>query len=509
MLFNSFSFLLIFFPITCAVYWALKSADRHRLAIVALLLASYVFYVVGEKTYPYLIVLSIGFNFFVSRAIRARSDDLQRRLWLTLGVGGDLAALAFFKYTNFVRATLAGWGILGQPTWHVALPIGISFFTFTQIAFLVDVYRNKADEYDPANYGLFVTFFPHLIAGPILHHSEMMPQFASRKRQAVLANLADGLPMLVLGLAKKTLFADGVAPTANVLFGLGAHGKMTFLTGWIAALAYAVQIYFDFSGYSDMAIGLGRCFGIDLPINFNSPYKARSIADFWRRWHITLSRFLRDYLYIPLGGNRRGEARRYFNLLVTMVLGGLWHGAGWTFGLWGLLHGLYLAGERGASRMMGRLGIRVPRLVAMALTLLAVFFAWVPFRAPSLGAALRIWEGMLGFNGIALPSDWAGMGHVAKQLHMAVAPFGVDGSDVLLVVALFLASLVFPNSQEILGNARLGLQSPGYEWRTLPPNTWRILTLRRAVYWACVTGAVFGVCLRTIGNYSAFIYFQF
>ena len=249
----------------------------------------------------------------------------------------------------------------GRSGVETLLPLGISFYTFTQIAYLADVYANKAQEYAPANYALFVTWFPHLIAGPIMHHREMMPQFATAFRAKIDPRLVlIGLSIFSVGLAKKVLLADQAAPFADAVFDRGALLPLTFAEAWVGALAYTMQIYFDFSGYSDMAIGLSLMFGVRLPVNFNSPYKSKSIIEFWRRWHMTLSRFLRDYVYIPLGGNRRGPVRRYANLMATMLIGGLWHGAGWTFVIWGALHGLYLM----ANHAWNAAGGRLPKPVA-------------------------------------------------------------------------------------------------------------------------------------------------
>ncbi|WP_249780620.1 MBOAT family O-acyltransferase [Bradyrhizobium sp. dw_78] len=338
MLFNSTDFLFIFFPIIFLVFFILGGIGLHRLASAWLFVASLAFYGWDD---PYflipLILASITFNYFVGRAIGATHKGST----LAFGIVVDLGLLAYFKYANFIAENLA---FLGAPPLHIALPIGISFFTFTQIAFLVDCYRDQTNEYNPLHYGLFVSFFPHLIAGPILHHKEMMPQFA-RPETYILnsASLLTGLCWFAVGLFKKVVLADGIEPHASAVFSAIDHGQiLNFVEAWLGALAYALQLYFDFSGYSDMAIGLALMFGVVFPVNFNSPYKAVSLIDFWRRWHMTLSRFLRDYLYIPLGGNRLGPLRRYLNLFVTMLLGGIWHGAAWTFVAWGALHGLGL-----------------------------------------------------------------------------------------------------------------------------------------------------------------------
>jgi D-alanyl-lipoteichoic acid acyltransferase DltB (MBOAT superfamily) len=331
MLFNSGIFLFAFFPIVFLVFFSLDGLGWRGLASVWLLLASLVFYGWDDPAFLVPLILgSITFNFLCGRAISAT----HRPAILALGIIGDLGLLIYFKYANFLAENLA---FLGAPPLHIALPIGISFFTFTQIAFLVDCYRDRANEYNPLHYGLFVSFFPHLVAGPILHHKEMMPQFAWAATYRInMGCVVTGLCWFAAGLFKKVVLADGVESYASAIFSAVDKGQMPdFGQAWLAALAYSLQLYFDFSGYSDMAIGLALMFGIVFPVNFNSPYKAASLIDFWRRWHMTLSRFLRDYLYIPLGGNRSGERRRYLNLFLTMLIGGLWHGAAWTFVAWG------------------------------------------------------------------------------------------------------------------------------------------------------------------------------
>jgi len=313
-------------------------------------------------------------------------------------VAANLGLLGVFKYADFFLASVARIAGDAPPLLALALPLGISFFTFTQIAYLVDVYRRKAQEPVLANYALFVTFFPHLLAGPILHHSEMMPQFAERtNKRAQWDNLAAGLFLLSIGLVKKVLIADTFAPIADA--GFGAPSTLAAPAAWVAVLAYTMQIYFDFSGYTDLALGAARLFNIRMPINFDSPYRATDIRDFWHRWHITLSRFLREYLYIPLGGNRGGDARTAANVLATFLLGGLWHGAAWTFVIWGLLHGIAMI----ACRLWGRHGFALPRALAWGLTFLFVMVTWVFFRATSLDGAFAMLNAMAGMNAAAAP----------------------------------------------------------------------------------------------------------
>ena len=370
---------------------------------------------------------------------------------LTGAIALNLALLVYFKYLDFaVRIAAELFGL----SWSApasALPLGISFFTFTQIAFLVDLHAGRVSDLNPLRYGVFVTYFPHLIAGPILHHAEMMPQFARADVFRFRADrLADGMAVFTLGLFKKVVLADQFGRYARPAFDAASTHALTTFESWGAALSYTLQLYFDFSGYSDMAIGLALMIGVKLPMNFRSPYKARDIADFWRRWHITLSRFLRDYLYIPLGGNRRGPWRRYVHLMVTMVLGGLWHGAGWTFVLWGTLHGGYLVMHGLWRQWLARFPLpavvaRLPGAGALSwvLTFTAVVVAWVAFRAADLQAALSIWRGMAGQNGSVLPEQLIHalpvLGHVATGA--GKVPFLGDGTVMGAVEMAFMLAL--------------------------------------------------------------------
>ncbi|RYG25077.1 MAG: MBOAT family protein, partial [Burkholderiales bacterium] len=336
MLFNSYAFVFLFLPITFVGFF-LIARFSHFMAALWLAAASLFFYGWWDPRYVVLLVASIGLNYVMGYVIgKARSADgptPRAKLLLILALAANLGILGYYKYTDFFINTVNDLSGAGWALHHVILPLGISFFTFTQIAFLVDVYRGIAREYNAVHYVLFASYFPHLIAGPVLHHKQMMPQFHRPETYRInVANFNDGMTIFVIGLFKKVLIADQFALYANPVFTAVEGGATLSMTeAWVGALAYTFQLYFDFSAYSDMAIGLSRMFNVDLPINFNSPYKSRSIIDFWRRWHITLSTFLRDYLYFGLGGNRHGAVRRYVNLLTTMVLGGLWHGANWTF----------------------------------------------------------------------------------------------------------------------------------------------------------------------------------
>jgi alginate O-acetyltransferase complex protein AlgI len=470
MLFNSYSFIFLFLPATFAgMFWL----GRHsgRLAALWLGMASLFFYAVWDPRFVLLLLASIAFNYGAGYAIglqRAAGKQQQAGQLLAAAIAINLVLLGYFKYTNFFLGA-ANQLLAGHvPALDIILPLGISFFTFTQIAFLVDVRRGIAKEYNFIHYLLFVTYFPHLIAGPVLHHKQMMPQFANPATYRINAeNVAVGLTIFAIGLAKKVLVADNLANYATPIFDRVSDGYTPMLAeAWIGALSYTLQLYFDFSGYSDMAIGLSLLFNVRLPLNFNSPYKATSIIDFWRRWHMTLSAFLRDYLYFALGGNRKGAARRYANLWVTMLLGGLWHGAGWTFLVWGGLHGVYLMINHGWRDLRARLGWgeggRVAKLAAGALTFTAVVVGWVVFRADSLATAGAMLAGMSGGNGISLPAVLEGrLGWLAGEsawvdiVFVGLAP-ALQGNpnDPLSAGFWFFAALVViwlcPNVRQIL-----------------------------------------------------------
>ena len=433
MVFSSFAFIFVYLPLVVAATWLARRIAGLRGVIALVCLASFVFYAYWDWRFLPVLLLSILFNFVCAR--RLIHGEARRRLVLVVGISCNLLALGCFKYLNFVVENLAfvagrDWGFA-----NVVLPIGISFFTFQQIAYLVDVYRTRRHEYALLDYALFVSFFPQLIAGPIVHHREMMPQLQNPELGRFdPAMVSRGMVVFVFGLTKKVLIADTLAGYSDQLYAAAAAGAtLSALDAWGAAITYGLQLYFDFSGYADMAIGLALIFGIFLPENFDRPYAAVSISDFWRRWHITLSRFLREYLYIPLGGSRVGPARTRVNLMITMLLGGIWHGAGWTFFLWGALHGSYLVLQRLFEQLRERLGIpALPWPIAWALTMAAVFFAWVPFRAESLAATLVIWEGML-FLGPLLPERVASAIGTAPAELLTALGFALDGPDIFIV----------------------------------------------------------------------------
>jgi alginate O-acetyltransferase complex protein AlgI len=447
MLFTSGTFLFLFLPVTLAGFFLISRSVSHLMGAAWLVLASLVFYGYWHPLYTLLLVASILLNYVSGELILRNRNvaSLAPRRVLILALSANLLVLGYFKYADFMIRTLNEILSLNLAAANIRLPIGISFFTFTQIAYLVDVYVGKVRERQPLHYALFVTYFPHLIAGPVLHHAEMMPQFAQTKNYSPKPrNFAIGLAFLAVGLAKKILIADSAAPIANSLFDAAQTALVPSSVAYQGVLAYSLQIYFDFSGYSDMAVGLSRIMGIELPYNFDSPYKSTSIIEFWRRWHMTLSRFLRDYLYFPLGGNRHGSVRRYFNLMTTMLLGGLWHGASWTFVIWGGLHGLYLVINhvwrfvcerlKAASSPLATL---VPRAVSTLLfrvtTLTCVAFAWIVFRADTAQVAERVIQSLAGRGGSGANSTGHPWSSTAGWLAAALA-----------------VSLITRNSQELI-----------------------------------------------------------
>ncbi|MGJ0304069.1 MBOAT family protein, partial [Aliarcobacter cryaerophilus] len=402
MLFNSYEFIFMFLPVMFVVYFYLMSKRVVLGAKIWLVAGSLFFYSYWNITYLPLILISMFTNYGVGLTLVNQDRvKISSKTVLAFGIFFNLALLGYFKYTDFFLENFNGIFGSNIPLPHIILPLGISFFTFTQIAFLVDAYKKEAKEYNIFNYMLFVTYFPHLLAGPILHHKEMMPQFASVKNYAKnYKNIALGLFIFSIGLFKKVIIADTFAVWANA--GFDTATTLNLIEAWATSLSYTFQLYFDFSGYTDMAIGVSLMFNIKLPINFNSPYKALSIQDFWRRWHITLSRFLRDYLYIPLGGNRKGEIRTYTNLITTFLLGGFWHGAGWTFIIWGLLHGIALA----IHRMWQSFGFKLNKILAWFITFNFINITWIFFRAKDFESAIKVLGSMFSLDNVVLPEKY-------------------------------------------------------------------------------------------------------
>ncbi|BBD67128.1 alginate O-acetylation protein [Nostoc commune NIES-4072] len=500
MLFNSLEFIFLFLPITLFIFFFLGKYGYHRLAITWLVTASLFFYGWWNPRYLLLLLVSIGLNFFIGYTLNQLNSPIRKKTLLVLGITANLIILCCFKYANFFVSSAADILGINFNLQNIILPLGISFFTFQQITYLVDSYREEAKDTKFVDYCLFITFFPKLISGPIVHHSEIMPQFADKAVcRFNLENMAVGITIFSLGLFKKVVFADNIAAYASPVFNTAAAGIFpTFLESWVGALAYTLQLYFDFSGYSDMAIGIARMFGIKLPVNFFSPYKATSISDFWRRWHITLSNFLRDYLYIPLGGNRKGEIRRSLNLMITMLLGGIWHGEGWQFVFWGGLHGAYLSINHEWNVFQKKYDLKTDNWLSLKLgwfiTFLAVVIGWVFFRAENMATAFIIVKGMIGLNGLLFTTQILESG-----LKKAI----IDISILLAIVWLT------PNVQEWMGK-----YEPVFNYeklKKLSSNSlfWSRLQWQPNQTYALVVSVLTVIALLHLTKVSEFLYFQF
>ena len=519
MLFNSYGFIFLYLPVALLGFFWLARIS-HAFAAGWLALASLFFYGYWNPAYVGLLLGSISCNYafglWIAKA-GVRHDNQRRRQLLVFAIVSNLLLLGYYKYANFFVGSVNSVAGTSWSIGEIILPLGISFFTFTQIAFLVDTYQGKVKEYNFIHYLLFVTYFPHLIAGPVLHHREMMPQFAHASTYRFsYENMTVGLTIFFIGLFKKVIIADGLAVYVGPVFAAPAAGvQLSFIDAWGGALCYTLQLYFDFSGYSDMAIGLSRMFGVILPLNFHSPYKAVNIIEFWRRWHMTLSRFLRDYLYIPLGGNRKGKSRRYLNLMATMLLGGLWHGAGWTFVIWGGLHGLYLVINHGWHSLRRALGqdpakplSRTMHALSVLVTFLAVVAAWAVFRADNLDTATALLKAMAGANGFVLPDAWlARWGDAGQWLLQHGVPFGatndlIMGGAINWIWITLLIVWFAPNTQQIMASHRPALDVPTSDGA-------RLLRWKLSIHTALVVWLLGFVAIINMSRQSVFLYFQF
>lgn len=467
MLFSSAEFILLFLPISFFLYFSLVAGRHLMLARSWLVLASLLFYGWWNPAYVPLVLLSIAVNFAIGMrlaALPARSAPG----WLWSGVAFNLGLLAYYKYAGFLAVNANQLFDAGLPVPEIILPLAISFFSFTQIAYLVDCHRGAVRDSDPINYGLFVLFFPHLIAGPIVHHRDIMPQFAVARNMVLrYPNILAGLLLFSIGLFKKVVIADGFAFWATN--GFDHAPTLNLFEAWMTSLSYTFQIYFDFSGYSDMAIGASLLFNIRLPVNFNSPYRAVDIQDFWRRWHMTLSRFLRDYLYIPLGGNRQGAVRTYVNILITFLLGGLWHGASWMFVIWGGLHGFAVM----AHRLWQQFGLTLPRWLAWLITFNFINISWVFFRSQTLGDAWKVLAGMAGLGGVMLPQRladlWPALTSTGIEFGYWIERISGTSYTMPWIVIALIAVVMLPNSNQLCverGRARRLAERWGSLWAT-------------------------------------------
>ncbi len=473
MVFSSFPFLLLFLPITLIGYFGLSRCKNAKLQRLFLTVASLFFYSVNNPKYLLLIIASVVVNYGLARALQG--VQRHKKALLFIGALFNLALLGYYKYFNFFIENLSALTGMDFLVRQIALPLGISFFTFQQLSFLISIYRKEETVEDFLTYCLFVTFFPQLVAGPIVLYNELVPQLRNEAlRRFNVNHFTSGLYLFVIGMFKKAVVADTFAIFVNNGFGGESLG---WLAAWCVSLSYTLQIYFDFSGYSDMAVGLAKLFNFDIPFNFLSPYRAESIRDFWKRWHITLGRALRTYIYIPLGGNKKGLVRTCINLFLTFLVSGLWHGAAWTFVLWGVLHGVLAVIERIFDRWLRK----IPKAIRIAVTFIEVNLLWVLFRAESFEQAMVQYQNMFNFKLLGL-NNLAGMAHNGVINYPSV----VDYAYVLGLIAVALC-VVFAckNSRD--------------KWKQFRP------TVKNAVFITVLLCLVM-VCLT---RQSVFIYFNF
>ena len=501
MLFNSYIFILAFLPATLVAYYLIRKLIGIESSFVVLIVASLIYYAYWKIEYLGILIISILGNFIVGQYLTGKSKTSTTKLVLGFGIAGNLAALGYYKYAGFFIENIDLLTSSNLQTLEIVLPLAISFFTFQQIAYLVDAYRGEVRDYNFRHYCLFVTFFPQLIAGPIVHHKEMLPQFIDKTKSLFNPGLFwEGLTQFVIGLFKKVVIADTVALFATPVFFAADQGSsISFTEAWIGTLAYTFQLYFDFSAYSDMAIGIGKMFGINLPANFNSPYKANSIIGFWTRWHMTLSRFLKDYLYVPLGGSRCSGLRRNINLLVTMLLGGLWHGASWNFVVWGGMHGVFIAINHMwrnfcASRQLSTESFPGYQILSKALTFLVVILAWVMFRAETFDGALRIYSGMSNFQDFAVQQLWG----------EALEFIEIPARATVMISICFVLAFLLPNTQEFIN--LLAEKNKAYKSANLRPN-WLSANLNNGL--AVILAGFFVMSISSMNKVSEFLYFQF
>ena len=383
MLFNSYIFILCFLPLTLLAYFGLNALKKHKVAKLSLVIASIVFCGYSDITHVYIVVFSILMNYWAIGLLR-RYPKWNRQI-VAVAIIANIALLGYFKYFNFLLENINAMTGSNFDYLNLVLPLGISYFTFQQISYLVDARRGECKDYSFLDYVLYVTFFPRLVAGPIVVHDDLLPQLVSTENKRLdPANITMGLQIFVIGLFKKVIIADTFEKIVS--YGYGHVSSLNSLEAILTILAYTLQIYYDFSGYSDMAVGVGLLFNINMPVNFNSPYKARTIVEFWKRWHMTLTRFLTKYVYIPLGGSRKGKARTYVNILLVFLVSGIWHGAGWTFIVWGLLHGV----ANGLCRLFSKTIEKIPSWINWVINFLFLNVTWIIFRAESLDQAWQL-----------------------------------------------------------------------------------------------------------------------
>jgi D-alanyl-lipoteichoic acid acyltransferase DltB (MBOAT superfamily) len=498
MLFNSYVFLFVFLPLLFLLYAILVRSRYGRAPLWLLLAGSCVYYAWWDIRFFGLLAGMIVLNLALSRILTRR--ERTRKLWLVIGVAVNLTPLLVFKYADFMIGSVNTAAGTQFPLWGLVLPIGISFFTFQQIAYLVDVYRRLTEPHDFLEYALFVSFFPQLIAGPIVHHKDFISQIREAVSKITLANVNVAATLFVVGLFKKVVLADQLSTIASPLFRQAElYQVLNIYEAWTGALAYTFQIYFDFSAYTDMALALGFLFGFRLPINFYSPYKSLNIIEFWRRWHISLSSFLRDYIYFPLGGGRVRIDRKFLNILVTMLIGGIWHGAGWTFLIWGLVHGLAISANHLWRHLWKERGGWAGRACAHVITFIFLIFTWVIFNSPSFSGAWHYWSEMVPLGGLTVPTEWAGT--LQSWGISATAHGDYHSTPLAILLAAGVVVFTLPNTMQLFPGLYIdhGKLCPG-------PSR---LSWRPSFGWLGFTAGLFLVTIWNMTTVSEFLYYQF
>ncbi len=480
MLFNSYEFIFLFLPITFFVYYFFIYIQLKKIARICLVFASFFFYGYWKFEYLYLLFLSIAVNYILGIQLAKNYKKTLKFKFLISGILFNLLLLGYYKYYDFFVNNINLIFGFNFPLLNLVLPLGISFFTFQQIAYLIDSYKGETKEYNFIDYALFVSFFPQLIAGPIVHHREILPQFNTKKNLKInYKNISIGLFIFSIGLFKKVILADNLGQVAD--FGYQNPQKIQLIDAWLVALAFLFQIYFDFSGYSEMAVGLAKLFNIDIIWNFDSPLKTNNIQDLWRKWHISLSRFLKDYVYIPLGGSKVSEIRNYINLIITFTIGGIWHGANWTFFIWGFLTGIGIVIHKLWTKKY-----ELPNVFAYPINFLYFLFGSVFFRANSVSEAIEVFKGMFGLNGIIYPKFLSFLGAQYNYVDFGSLLFTKLHKDLLSYLVFGMLITFFGKNTKQLSES-------------FKPN----------FYFGFLTFLLFTVSIMNLFNVSKFLYFNF
>ncbi|WP_286083064.1 MBOAT family protein, partial [Fusobacterium sp.] len=456
MLFNSYEFIFLFLPITLIIYFTLNRYGKNNIAKGWLVVASLYFYSYFHLSYLYLILSSIIVNYFIGNKLNHKSlTGKERKIWMIIGVAFNLGLLGYFKYYDFFVENINIVLKTNFTLLHILLPLGISFFTFQQLSFIIDSYNEESMKYDFLSYCLFVTFFPQLIAGPIVLPNEMLPQFEDKRNKLInYENMNRGLYMFSIGLAKKVIIADTIANFANA--GFDQMETLNIIEAWMTSISYTLQLYFDFSGYCDMAMGIALMFNIVLPLNFNSPYKSTNIQEFWKRWHMTLGRFMTNYLYIPLGGNRVGERKTLRNLFIVFMASGIWHGAGWNFVIWGCLHGICIL----IHRVWKNSGRKMNKLLGWFITINLVNIFWVFFRAETLNGALKVLKGMFNYKSlITVVLEMEQKNNLMRIYQEIKDIFGANEIDIAILLFATIITFLLNNTFNIVNSLKINIKN--------------------------------------------------